>query len=41
MSVNLKTLKSLGLPNKSGGCIVGTLADNQIVKTIPSQFQNF
>ena len=27
-----KTIKSLGLPNKSGGCIVGALAENQIVK---------
>ena len=27
-----KAIKSLGLPNKSGGCIVGVLAKNQIVK---------
>ena len=27
-----KAIKSLGLPNKSGGCIVGALAENQIVK---------
>ena len=27
-----KAIKSLGLPNKSGGCIVGVLAENQIVK---------
>ena len=27
-----KVIKSLGLPNKSGGCIVGALAENQIVK---------
>ena len=25
-------MKSLGLPNKSGGCLVGALAENQIVK---------
>ena len=27
-----KAIKSLGLPNKSGGYIVGALAENQIVK---------
>ena len=27
-----KTIKSLGLPHKSGGCIVGALAESQIVK---------
>ena len=27
-----KAIKSLGLPNKSGGCIVGALVENQIVK---------
>ena len=27
-----KAIKSLRLPNKSGGCIVGALAENQIVK---------
>ena len=27
-----KTIKSLVLPDKSGGCIVGALAENQIVK---------
>ena len=27
-----KAIKSLGLPNKSGGCIVGALAENEIVK---------
>ena len=27
-----KANKSLGLPNKSRGCIVGALAENQIVK---------
>ena len=27
-----KAIKSLGLPNKSSGCIVGPLAENQIVK---------
>ena len=27
-----KAIKSLGLPNKSGGYIVGALEDNQIVK---------
>ena len=27
-----KAIKSLGLPNKSGGCIVGALAENQVVK---------
>ena len=27
-----KAIKSLGLPNKSGGCIVGALAENQMVK---------
>ena len=27
-----KAIKLLGLPNKSGGCIVGALAENQIVK---------
>ena len=27
-----KAIKSLGLPNKSAGCIVYTLAENQIVK---------
>ena len=35
VSVNLdlsKAIKSLGLFNKSGGCIVGALAENQIVK---------
>ena len=49
LSVNLKTygqaLKSLGLPNKSGGCIVGALAENQIVnhdtKPILKTFKSF
>ena len=27
-----KAIKSFRLPNKSGGCIVGALTDNQIVK---------
>ena len=27
-----KAIKSLGLPNKSGGCRVGVVAENQIVK---------
>ena len=27
-----KAIKSLGLPNKSGGCIVGALAENEIAK---------
>ena len=27
-----KAIKSIRLPNKSGGCIVGALAENQIVK---------
>ena len=27
-----KATKSLGLPNKSGRCIIGALAENQIVK---------
>ena len=27
-----QAIKSYGLPNKSGGCIVGTLAENQLVK---------
>ena len=27
-----KAIKSLGLPNKSGGCVVGALAENQMVK---------
>ena len=27
-----KAIKSLGLPNKSDGCIIGALAENQIVK---------
>ena len=27
-----KAIKSLGLPNKSAGCIVGAPAENQIVK---------
>ena len=27
-----KVIKSLGLPNKSGGCIVRALAENEIVK---------
>ena len=27
-----KAIKSLRLPNKSGGCVVGALAENQIVK---------
>ena len=34
-----KVIKSLRLPNKSGGCIVGAFAENQIVKMIQSQFQ--
>ena len=33
-----KAIKSLGLPNKSGGCIVGALAENQIMKHDASQF---
>ena len=35
VSVNLdlwKAIKSLGLPNESGECIVGALAENQMVK---------
>ena len=27
-----KAIESLGLPNKSGGCIVGALSENQIAK---------
>ena len=27
-----KAIKSVGIPNKSGGCIIGALAENQIVK---------
>ena len=27
-----KAVKSLGLPNKSGRCIVGVITENQIVK---------
>ena len=27
-----KTIKSLGLSNKAGGCIAGALAENQILK---------
>ena len=27
-----KAIKSLGLPNESGGCIVGALSEYQIVK---------
>ena len=27
-----KAINSLGLPNKSSGCIVGALTENQIVK---------
>ena len=34
-----KALKSLALPNKFGGCIIGSLPENQIVKKIPNQFQ--
>ena len=41
----MKTIKSLGLPNKSGGCIVGALAENQIVKhdtkSILKSFKSF
>ena len=33
-----KAIKSLGPPNKFGGCVVGALAENQIVKMILSQF---
>ena len=33
-----KAIKSLGLPNKSGACIVGALAEIQIVNMILSQF---
>ena len=40
-----KSLKSLGLPNKSGGCLVGALAENQIVihdiKSILITFKSF
>ena len=28
----MESYKSLGLPNKSSGCIVGALAENQVVK---------
>ena len=28
----MKAIKSLGLSNKSGGCLIGTFAENQIVK---------
>ena len=28
----MEVIKELGLPNKSGGCVVGALAENQIVK---------
>ena len=40
-----KAIKSLGLRNKSGGCIVDSLAENQIVKndtnSILKTFKNF
>ena len=40
-----KPIKSLGLPNKSGGCVVGALAENQIVKhdtnSILKKFKSF
>ena len=40
-----KAIKSLGLPNKSGECIVGALAENQIVnhntKSILKTFKSF
>ena len=38
----METIKSLGLLNKSGGCIVVALAENQIVKhDTKSFFENF
>ena len=40
-----KAIKSLGLPNKSGRCIVGALTENQIVKhdtkSISRTFKSF
>ena len=40
-----KAIKSLGLPNKSGECIAGALAENKIVKhdtkSILKSFKNF
>ena len=33
-----KAIKLLGLPNKSGGCIVCALAENQMVKSDTSKF---
>ena len=40
-----KAIKSLGLPNRSGGCIIGALAENQIVKqgtkSILKMFKSF
>ena len=36
-----KAIKSLGLPNKFGGCIVGAIAENQIVKHDSETFISF
>ena len=36
-----KAIKSIGLPNKSGGCIGGTPAENQIVKLTKSILKTF
>ena len=40
-----KAIKSLGLPNKSSGCIIGALAENQIdkhdTKSILKTFKSF
>ena len=40
-----KAIKSLGVPNKSAGCIVGAIAENQIVKhdtkSILKTFESF
>ena len=33
-----QALKSLGLPNKSGGFVAGALTENEIVKHDASQF---
>ena len=34
-------LKSIGLPNKSGRCMVSALTENQIVKHYQISFKNF
>ena len=36
-----KAIKSLALPNKSVGCIVGVLAETQILKQYQVNFKNF